>query len=155
MEIIHETVNFDPAQSRTKLLKFVPEADDGSVNLAEEDVIVCIGNGVTGAEKLPKYQELAELLGGKVGGTRPMFDRGILPFKQMIGQSGVVVKPKLIISFGVSGAINHTAGIKDAGLFIAVNSDPEAAIFGVADYGIVGDMDEVCDLMIEALKAKQ
>lgn len=152
VEVIHETVNFDPAQSRTKLLKFVPEADDGSVNLAEEDVIICIGNGVTGAEKLPKYQELAELLGGKVGGTRPMFDRGILPFKQMIGQSGVVVKPKLLISFGVSGAINHTAGIKDAGLVIAVNTDPEAAIFGVADYGIVGDMDEVCDKMIEAIK---
>ena len=72
----------------------------------------------------------------------------------MIGQSGVVVKPKLIISFGVSGAINHTAGIKDAGLVIAVNADPEAAIFGVADYGIVGDMDEICDLMIAALKAR-
>ena len=70
----------------------------------------------------------------------------------MVGQSGVVVKPKLLISFGASGAINHTAGMKDAGLIIAVNSDPEAAIFGVADYGIVGDMDTVCDMMIEALK---
>ena len=89
-----------------------------------------------------------------MGCTRPVFDRGILPFKQMIGQSGVVVKPKLFISFGSSGAINHTAGLKDSGLIIAVNTDPESAIFGVADYGIVGDMDEVCDLMIEALKAR-
>ena len=100
-------------------------------------------------------EELAKLLGGEVGCTRPVFDRGLLPFKQMIGQSGVVVKPKLFLSFGVSGAINHTAGMKDSGLIIAVNSDPEAAIFGVSDYGIVGDMDEICDLMIEAIKAKK
>lgn len=150
-----ETVNFDPAEIRTKILEFIPEEDDGSVNLAEAEVVVCIGNGMTGSDKLAKYEELATLLGGYVGGTRPMFDRGILPFKQMIGQSGVVVKPKLLISFGVSGAINHTAGMKEADTIIAVNTDPDAAIFNVADYGIVGDMDTVCDLMIEAVKAKK
>lgn len=149
-----ETVDFDPAQIRTKVLQFTPPVDDGSVNLAEAEVVVCVGNAITGGDKLAKYQELAKLLGGEVGCTRPVFDRGILPFKQMIGQSGVVVKPKLFLSFGVSGAINHTAGMKDSGLIFAVNSDPEAAIFGVADYGIVGDMDEVCDQLIEALKAR-
>ena len=152
--VIRETVDFDPALIRTKVLSFTPPVDDGSVNLAEAEVVVCVGNAISGADKLPKYQELARLLGGEVGCTRPVFDRGILPFKQMIGQSGVVVKPKLFISFGSSGAINHTAGLKDSGLIIAVNTDPESAIFGVADYGIVGDMDEVCDLMIEALKAR-
>ena len=136
------------------MLQFTPPVDDGSVNLAEAEVVVCVGNAISGGDKLAKYQELAKLLGGEVGCTRPVFDRGILPFKQMIGQSGVVVKPKLFLSFGVSGAINHTAGMKDSGLIFAVNSDPEAAIFGVADYGIVGDMDEVCDQLIEALKAR-
>lgn len=153
--VIHETVDFDPDEIRTKLLKFIPHEDDGSVNLAASDVVICMGNGLTGAEKLPLYAELADLLGGDLGCTRPLFDRGILPFKQMIGQSGVVVKPKLLISFGVSGAINHTAGIKDADLIIAVNSDPEAAIFNVADYGIVGDMDEVCQMMIDKLKEQK
>lgn len=152
IEIIHETVDFDPADIRTKLLEFIPLEDDGAINLAAEEVVVCVGNALTGSDKLAKYQELAALLGGQVGCTRPVFDRGILPFKQMIGQSGVVVKPKLLISFGVSGAINHTAGMKDAGTIIAVNTDPEAAIFGVADFGIVGDMDTVCDMMIDALK---
>ena len=152
--VIRETVDFDPALIRTKVLSFTPPVDDGSVNLAEAEVVVCVGNAISGADKLPKYQELARLLGGEVGCTRPVFDRGILPFKQMIGQSGVVVKPKLFISFGSSGAINHTAGLKDSGLIIAVNTDPESAIFGVADYGIVRDMDEVCGLMIEALKAR-
>ena len=154
IEVIHETVDFPLEQIRTKLIEFIPEEDDGAFNLATEEVVVCLGNGLSGSDKLPKYQELADLLGGQLGCTRPIFDRGILPFKQMVGQSGVVVKPKLLISFGSSGAINHTAGMKDAGLIIAVNSDPEAAIFGVADYGIVGDMDTVCDMMIEALKAR-
>lgn len=153
--VINETINFDPAKIRTKVLEFTPPVDDGSVNLAAADVVVCVGNAISGVDKLAKYQELAKLLGGEVGCTRPVFDRGLLPFKQMIGQSGVVVKPKLFLSFGVSGAINHTAGMKDSGLIIAVNSDPEAAIFGVSDYGIVGDMDEICDLMIEAIKAKK
>jgi len=155
IEVIHETVDFPLEQIRTKLIEFIPEEDDGAINLAAEEVVVCLGNGLSGSDKLPKYQELADLLGGQLGCTRPLFDRGILPFKQMIGQSGVVVKPKLLISFGVSGAINHTAGMKDAGVIIAVNSDPEAAIFGVADYGIVGDMDACCDMMIEAIKARK
>ena len=82
-----------------------------------------------------------------------MFDRGLLPFKLVIGQSGVVVKPRLYLCFGVSGAVNHVTGV-DAETFIAVNSDPNAAIFNYCDYGIVADMDEVCDAMIARLKAR-
>lgn len=152
IEVIHEKVDFPLEQIRTKLLSFVPDDADAALNLNDTDVIICVGNGLSGPDKLPKYRELAALLGGKIACTRPLFDRGILPFKLQIGQSGVMVKPKLYIGFGISGAINHTAGFAGSGLVISVNSDPEAPIFGVSDYGIVGDMDEVCDAMIAALK---
>lgn len=154
IEIIRETVDFPVEDIRTKLLSFVKDDADADLDLTDTDVIICLGNGLSGSDKLPKYRELASLLGGKIACTRPLFDRGILPFKLQIGQSGVMVKPKLYIGFGISGAINHTAGFAGSGMVIAVNNDPEAPIFGVADYSIVGDMDEVCDAMIAALKAK-
>lgn len=154
IEVLHETVDFPLEEIRTKLLGFVPDDADAALNLNDTDVIVCVGNGLSGPDKLPKYRELAALLGGKIACTRPLFDRGILPFKLQIGQSGVMVKPKLYIGFGISGAINHTAGFAGSGLVISVNSDPEAPIFGVSDYGIVGDMDEVCDAMVAALKER-
>lgn len=118
--------------------------------VASCDTIVCVGNGVKD-ESLPKYKELAKLLGGKLAGTRPVCDRELLPVKLQVGQSGVMIKPKLYIGFGVSGAVNHVTGV-DAEKFIAVNKDASAPIFNYCDYGIVGDMDEVCDAMIAMLK---
>ncbi len=88
-------------------------------------MIVCVGNAIKGADALPRYRRLAERLGGKVACTRPVFDRGVLPFKLVIGQSGAVVKPKLLLSFGVSGAVNHVTGFSDADVVVAVNTDPE------------------------------
>lgn len=111
-------------------------------------MIVCVGNAIKGADALPRYRRLAERLGGKLACTRPVFDRGVLPFKLVIGQSGAVVKPKLLLSFGVSGAVNHVTGFSDADVVVAVNTDPEAAIFNYCTYGIVGDMDEVCEAML-------
>ena len=121
------------------------------LNIADADVIVCIGNAIKGADALPRYRRLAERLGGKLACTRPVFDRGVLPFKLVIGQSGAVVKPKLLLSFGVSGAVNHVTGFSDADVVVAVNTDPEAAIFNYCTYGIVGDMDEVCEAMLAKL----
>ena len=86
------------------------------------------------ADSLPLYRQLAERLGGKLACTRPVFDRGLLPFKLVIGQSGAVVKPRLLFSFGVSGAVNHVTGIGDAETVVAVNKDPDAAIFHYCDY---------------------
>ena len=97
--------------------------------------------------------ELAALLGGKLACTRPLVDRELLPYKLQVGQSGVMIKPRLYIGFGISGAVNHVTGV-DAETFIAVNSDPNAAIFNYCDYGIVADMDEVCDAMIARLKSR-
>ena len=150
VEIIEEEISFDPAMIRTRLLGFEADAFDPELDIAETDCLVCVGAGLK-EESLPKYKELAKLLGGKLGCTRPLVDRELLPYKLQVGQSGVMIKTKLYIGFGVSGAVNHVTGI-DAEKFVAVNTDPNSAIFNYCDYGIVGDMDEVCDAMIAALK---
>ncbi|MBQ9687134.1 MAG: electron transfer flavoprotein subunit alpha/FixB family protein [Oscillospiraceae bacterium] len=151
VEIIREEVSFDPAAIRTRLLGYVANEFDPELDIANCETIVCVGSPVK-EESLPKYRELAALLGGKLACTRPVVDRELLPYKLQVGQSGVMVKPKLYIGFGVSGAVNHVTGV-DAEKFIAVNKDPAAPIFNYCDYGIVGDMDEVCDAMLAALKA--
>ena len=151
-EIVREKIDFPSDQIRTKVLSFTAEDLDDSLNIADAEVIVCVGSGIKGADSLPRYRKLAALLGGKIGCTRPVFDRGVLPFKLVIGQSGVVVKPKLYLAFGVSGAVNHVTGITDSDRIVAINKDPDAAIFHYCDYGIIGDMDEICDLMIRHLE---
>lgn len=153
-ETINETIVTPKESIVSRLVSFRPNDDDPSLNIADSDVIVCVGNGLKSAEDLPKYRGLAELLGGKLGCTRPLVDRELLPYRLQIGQSGVMIKPKTYICFGVSGAVNHVTGVS-ADLFIAVNSDPQAQIFNFCDYGIVGDMDTVCNSMIEELEKRK
>lgn len=150
VECVHEEIDFSPDEIRTKLLSYAADAFDPELDIADCETIVCVGSPVK-EESLPKYRELASLLGGKLACTRPVVDRELLPYKLQVGQSGVMIRPKLYIGFGISGAVNHVTGV-DAGKFIAVNTDPNAAIFNYCDYGIVGDMDEVCDEMIRRLK---
>ena len=152
IEEIEERIDYDPEKIRCRHLDFIPDENDPELDIANADCIVCVGNGLKDPEHLERYRTLARLLGGKIGCTRPLYDRGILPYKLQIGQSGVMVKTKLYISFGVSGAVNHTAGV-DADVFVAVDKNPEAQIFNYCDYGIVGDMDQVCDEMIAQLRA--
>lgn len=154
IEVIHEEISFDPALIRTKFLGFEKDSFDPELDIATCETIVCVGNGLKDEESLGRYRELAALLGGKLACTRPLVDREYLPYKLQVGQSGVMIKPKLYIGFGISGAVNHTTGV-DAEKFVAVNTDPEAPIFNYCDYGIVGDMDAVCDAMIAAIKAKK
>ena len=154
IEVIREEIDFEPAAIRCRHIDFIPDEADPELDIANADCIVCVGNGLKDSEHLERYRSLAKLLGGKLGCTRPLYDRGILPYKLQIGQSGVMVKTKLYISFGVSGAVNHTAGV-DAEVFVAVDKNPNAQIFNYCDYGIVGDMDEVCDEMIDQLKARK
>ena len=150
IEEIHEEVSFPVSEIRTKFIGFTADSFDPELDIANCETIVCVGAGMKN-ESLPKYRELAALLGGKIACTRPIVDRELLPYKLQVGQSGVMIKPKLYIGFGISGAVNHVTGV-DAGKFIAVNKDPHAPIFNYCDYGIVGDMDEVCDEMIRQLK---
>lgn len=152
-EVRDEHIDFPEAAVRFRRIDFHADAADPELDIATADVIVCVGNGLKGADRLPRYRELAKLLGGKLACTRPLYDRDILPYRLQVGQSGVSVKPKLYLGFGISGAVNHVSGVA-AGTFVAVNTDPEAQIFNYCDYGIVGDMDEVCDAMLAALRAR-
>lgn len=151
VEVIYENISFDPDKILSKLIEYKADEYDPEFDISACEKIVCIGAGLKD-ESLDKYRELATLLGAKLACTRPIVDRELLPYKLQVGQSGVMIKPKLYIGFGISGAVNHVTGV-DAEKFIAVNRDPNAAIFNYCDYGIVGDMDEVCDAMIAALKA--
>lgn len=153
-KLINETIETPAESIVSRLVSFTPDENDPAMNIADSDLIVCVGNGLKSADDLPMYYELAELLGGKLGCTRPLVDREVLPYKLQIGQSGVMVKPRTYICFGVSGAVNHVTGVS-ADTFIAVNSDPAAQIFNYCDYGVVGDMNEVCQKMIVEIKARK
>jgi electron transfer flavoprotein alpha subunit len=124
-----------------------------SVDLTKADIIVAIGRGVGGGDKLGPVQELAQLLKAEIGASRPVIDSGWLPRDRQIGSSGQTVSPKLYLAFGISGAIQHLVGMKGSTCIVAVNKDAGAPIFKIANYGIVGDLHEVIPAMLTALKA--
>ncbi|MEM4674938.1 MAG: electron transfer flavoprotein subunit alpha/FixB family protein, partial [Nitrososphaerota archaeon] len=115
--------------------------ETGEVDISKSDVIVAVGRGAVSSIQLAK--ELANVLGGAVAGSRPVIDSGLLPKDRQVGISGKTVKPKLYLALGISGAFQHVVGMKDSELIIAVNKDPQAPIFAVAHYGVVGDVQEI------------
>ena len=129
------------------------EASEGP-DLEAADVVVAGGRGLGSAEKFEIMGELAGLVGGAVGATRAVVDSGWVPYSLQIGQTGKTVKPSVYVACGISGAMQHLVGMKDASKIIAINKDPEAPIFGVSDLGIVGDVHKVVPALIEALQAR-
>lgn len=125
------------------VLKIVSRESAGTVNIAEADVVVSGGRGLKCAADFALMEELAAALGGVVGCTRPIVDDGWITKEHQVGFSGNTVKPKLYVAIGVSGSPQHLAGMRDSDVILAVNADPSAPIFKVADYGIVGDLYEV------------
>ncbi|HEX8457154.1 MAG TPA: electron transfer flavoprotein subunit alpha/FixB family protein [Pyrinomonadaceae bacterium] len=123
-----------------------------AVDLTKADTIIAIGRGIKGQEHIALAQQLADLLGGEIAASRPICDAGWLPIDRQIGSSGQTVTPKLYIALGISGAIQHLVGMKNANTIVAVNKDPEAPIFDIADYGIVGDLFEVIPVLTEEIK---
>lgn len=128
-----------------------PEAAD--VDITKQDILVSVGRGIQSADNLEVVEELANALGGAVSASRPIVDNGWLPKARQVGKSGSTVKPKLYFAVGISGAPEHLEGMRDASLIIAINSDPKAPIFDVADYGIAADLFDVVPALTERIKS--
>jgi electron transfer flavoprotein alpha subunit len=128
--------------------------EESKVNLKSAPIIVAGGYGMQSKENFQLIHELAHVLGGEVAGSRAAVDAGFIPHERQVGQTGVTVRPKLYIACGISGAIQHRAGMQEASKIIAINSDEEAPIFNICHYGIVGDAVEIIPQFIDAYKHK-
>ncbi|CAM3682959.1 electron transfer flavoprotein subunit alpha/FixB family protein [Mesobacillus zeae] len=150
-EVIEEEIHLEESEMRTKVLQIVKETTK-TANLAEAHVIVAGGKGMGDKNGFMLIHELAKTIGATVGGTRDVVEAGWLPHDQQIGQTGETVTPKIYFAIGISGAIQHVVGMKNSELIIAINKDPDAPIFDVATYGLVGDAFEIVPQLIEKFK---
>ncbi|OUP00485.1 electron transfer flavoprotein subunit alpha [Drancourtella sp. An210] len=130
--------------SQIEVVEVLP-TEDTTDSILSSEIVVVGGRGVLEDDNFALVKEFADKIGAAIGGTRPMVDTETIPFEHQIGQTGCTIRPKICISLGVSGAIQHTEGIKDTKLFVAVNTDPDAAIFKVADYGMTADLRAVLE----------
>ena len=128
------------------------EPETGDVDISTESILVSVGRGIQNEGNIELAEELAELLGGAVCASRPVVDQGWLPTSRMVGKSGKKFKPKLYLAFGISGAPEHLEGIADSEMIIAINTDPSAPIFDVAQYGTDIDMFDLFDALIEQIE---
>ncbi len=150
-QIIKVDFNRERITSRTKLLNFVEDLTE-KVKLEDADIIVSGGRGLGKAENFKLIEELAKVMGAAVGSSRPPVDEGWIPYSHQVGQTGKTVCPKLYIACGVSGSVQHMAGMQTSDVIVAINDDPHASIFEIATYGIVGDLFKVVPMLTEKLK---
>ncbi|MDY6779805.1 MAG: electron transfer flavoprotein subunit alpha/FixB family protein [Halobacteria archaeon] len=139
----------DESELKSEVTGFEEAAAEGDVDLSESEFIISIGRGIDEEENLPLIEELCEVTGADMGSSRPLVDNEWLPKNRQVGQSGKVVTPDIYLAIGISGAVQHVAGMKGSDTIIAINTDPSAPIFDIADYGVVGDLFDVVPALIE------
>jgi len=147
-------VDLSGVDSRRQIKETI-EATKGKVDLTRAEIIVGVGRGIKKQDNLPIVQELADALGAEVGASRPVVDNEWLGRERQIGSSGQSVTPKLYLACGISGAIQHIVGMKNSGCIVAINTDPNAPIFNVANYGIVGDVLEIVPALTKKIKQER
>ena len=144
---------FSPSSTTSRQVAEPPFREAArAVDLTAADIIVSVGRGIKEKENIPVVEALAQALGGELAASRPICDAGWLPMDRQVGSSGQTVSPKLYVAVGISGAIQHLVGMKGAKTVVAINKDPDAPIFEVAQYGIVGDLFEVVPALVEEIK---
>ncbi len=152
-EVVEEKVDFSGVNAAAQFMEFIKE-EETTVNIAEADIIVSGGRGVGGGDNFKAIRDFAEAIGGAVGASRAAVDSGWIPYSHQVGQTGKTVSPKLYIACGISGAVQHLAGMNSSDIIVAINKDPEAPIFSVAKVGIVGDIFKILPAITEKLKNK-
>ena len=152
VRVVEESCELADTDFMTEILEVVRK--EKAVNLKGAKLIVAAGMGVATPESMSLVKELANVLGGEVGASRAAVDAGLIPYDHQVGQTGTTVRPNLYIACGISGQIQHRAGMDESKRIIAINSDPEAPIFEIAHYGIVGDLNDVIPKIITAYKKK-
>jgi electron transfer flavoprotein alpha subunit len=150
---VTETIELDESQMKEKIVQFTPMEKAGA-RLESADIIVSGGRGLGNPKNFKLVEDLADVLGGEVGATRAVVYLGWIPKEHQVGQTGVTVRARLYFAVGVSGAIQHIVGMENSDTVVAINKDPEAPIFGLANFGIVGDLFQVVPALIDEIKSR-
>ncbi|MFA6570575.1 MAG: electron transfer flavoprotein subunit alpha/FixB family protein [Bacteroidota bacterium] len=149
-----EKFDYKPKVSKIKFNKII-EPDLSDVDISKEDILVSVGRGIGNKDNISLAEELVAVLGGAVSASRPVIDQGWLPLNRQVGKSGMIVKPKLYLALGISGAPEHVEGMKDSSLIVAINKDPAAPIFNFAHYGLCADIEDIVPVLTESIRNKK